>query len=112
MSRKSSDSSKNEYSKTENFKKDKPARPLISIESFEPKLEQNLVDGKGDERDEALSNRSKLSRRNSVMSKAGSRRASSRRGSARGLSRPITPNRSKTHKERNMDPNQLNKQDS
>ena len=48
MSRQSSDSLKNEHSNTEIFKKDKPARPLISIESFEPKLEKKFEDDKGD----------------------------------------------------------------
>ena len=49
MSRQSSDSPKDEHSKTEVFKKDKPImRPLISIESFEPKLEKKFEDDKGD----------------------------------------------------------------
>ena len=109
MSRKSSDSSINQHAKTEVFNKEKVARPLISIESFEPKLEKKFEDDKGDLRVEALSSRSK---RNSVMSAAGSRRASSRRGSARGPSRPITPNRSNTLKDKKMDPNQDKKQDS
>ena len=48
MSRKSSDSSINQHAKTEVFNKEKVARPLISIESFEPKLEKKFEDDKGE----------------------------------------------------------------